>query len=145
MKRRLIRGAFAVLGALVVVAGCGDGGTSADDGIAGTYSLRSVNGTPLPFETYEDAEVREDIVSGVVELRTSGRFTDRTVFHLEQPPGSAPAVDTLLIRGTYDVTDGVVTFTEEGTGEEYTMVRTGRALVQTGSLYGRSVAYRFEK
>jgi hypothetical protein len=34
---------------IALLAACGDGGTGSDDSVAGSYSLRTVNGANLPY------------------------------------------------------------------------------------------------
>ncbi len=47
---------------------------------AGTYTLRSIDGSPLPFAYLETAEWKDEVMSGYVTLGANGRFRDETLY-----------------------------------------------------------------
>jgi hypothetical protein len=73
--------ALAVL-ALVALVACGGGDKAtnpASDSIAGVYSLRSVNGSPLPY-TFQAGEDSYTLTSDVITIANGGTWSETFVF-----------------------------------------------------------------
>src|SRR3982750_2923524 len=75
--RRFIARLF-VFAVLVTLAGCGgDGATNAGPAsVAGTYTLRTVNGAPLPYTWLQIGNDKLEITADVVILTEGGTWTE---------------------------------------------------------------------
>lgn len=61
--------------------GCGGGDSAGpDDLVAGTYSLRTVNGSDLPFPIAQIGAVKVELTSDILTLTDAGTFTQITTF-----------------------------------------------------------------
>jgi hypothetical protein len=126
-RRRIAR--TAVLLPLVTLAfalvACGDSTGPSDSSIAGTYSLSTVNGMPVPVTIFQIGDDKLEIATGTLTLGASNTFN--------------------LQIGLRYTEEGVVTTETDGTTGTYT--RNGGSLVFTaiggetssGSVSGNSV------
>jgi len=70
-----------IIAALVFGAGCGGGdSTGPDNSVAGTYSLRTVNGSNLPFILVQIGADKVELTSDILTLTEAGSFTEITTF-----------------------------------------------------------------
>ena len=96
---------------------------------AGTYTLKSVGGSPLPFVYLEAAGLKDEIVSGTVELRADGRFRDESIYRRTREGVATTA--TVALTGTWSRRDDLIRFLptgEVGAGRLYTMRLDGTRL-----------------
>lgn len=106
----------------ILVAGltaCGDSSGPDDGGIvAGTYTLRTINGSGLPFVLAQiGTEFKFEIVSDVFTLKEDNTFTDvATVRFTEE---GTVTTETNTYTGTYTTTGSTVRLTDT-TGETLT-------------------------
>ncbi|MFN2564507.1 MAG: hypothetical protein ABR499_05780 [Gemmatimonadaceae bacterium] len=96
---------------------------------AGTYTLRSVDGSPLPFVYLEAVGYKDEIMSGTVALSADGRFRDETLYRRTRD--GVVLLSTVALEGTWSLRGDVVTFSPEARatpGRVYTMRRGGTRL-----------------
>jgi hypothetical protein len=62
---------------VLIAAGCHDRG-----GLAGTYHLQEVNGSPLPAPASQNPRGRAEILEGAYTLDTDGSYRARIVFRV---------------------------------------------------------------
>ncbi len=63
----------------LVAAGCGgDSATNPSASIAGTYSLKTVNGVALPFTEFQQGTNKQELLADVFVLSDGGSFTQST-------------------------------------------------------------------
>ena len=116
-----MRTAFAV--AMLVTLACGGGSDAtapnpASDSIAGTFTLRTVNGSPLPFTTRAGATTVV-FISGVLTVAEGGTWSDSRSFTLS---------------GFSETTTDGGTWTRAGTNVAFlSTTKTGYAGTFTGS------------
>lgn len=74
---RLSLGALAVALCATLVSCGGDGATGTDTGTSfvGTYQLRSINGSPLPYVNFDQGGSKDEIVSETFTLGASGSWS----------------------------------------------------------------------
>lgn len=99
---------LALAATTVVLAACAGNDSTGPESIAGTYTLRTVNNTQLPFTTSQDATYKAEILASAITLRDdetfswdfTGRSTDNGI--VDQ------GTDTFT--GTYTVVGSTITF-----------------------------------
>jgi uncharacterized lipoprotein NlpE involved in copper resistance len=97
----------------LILVGC-DSSTDPAEDITGTYTLRTVDGVAVPVVVWEDAEWKEEVVSGSVRLNSgdtcvitmSWRSTDKATDEVH----SEVSTDAC----TYSVSGNTVVFHEQG-------------------------------
>lgn len=95
----------------------------------GMYTLKTVDGSPLPFAYLEAPGLKDEIVSGTVELRADGRFRDESVYR--QTREAVTTMQTVALTGTWSRRDDLIRFLptgEVGSGRPYTMRFDGTRL-----------------
>jgi hypothetical protein len=121
--------------ALATAVACGGDSTSPSATVTGSYSLRTVNGSPVPYTVIQIGADKYEIVSDVVTINEGGTWsetgTDRTTQNGQVTNG------TITDGGTYTLNGTAITFvsTESGTvngsvgGGTLTITAEGLALV----------------
>ena len=82
----------------LTLGGCGDS-TGPGSAVAGTYTLRSINGDPVPATYDESPDFRDEILSGFVRLNANGTFSASHTQRLTV--GTTVTVSTHDTGGTY--------------------------------------------
>lgn len=125
---------------LLALAGCGGGeagtGPSAEAAAAGTYSLRTVNGAPIPVAvTPANSPVKIEIVGGTATLRSDRTFSSST--DVRTTNGTMVSTAPTSYTGTYVVSGGAVTFSaSDGTTIPGTIVGNTLSIAQQGVTLG---------
>jgi hypothetical protein len=109
--RTILSSTFAAI--VFAVAACGgDSGTGpAAASIAGTYTLKTVNSTPLPYTMPDDGTGTIEILGDSYTLADDGNYTQVTQFRLTVP-GQSPGVFSLNSHGTYAVAGSTITLAD---------------------------------
>jgi hypothetical protein len=96
--------------ALVVTTGCLDMSTTEPyaGSLAGTYTLQTMNGTPMPF-TFTNADTSFSIVSDVILMGDNGSWSE-TYVSLQKVGTAAATSDTVALAGTYTRTSPGLNF-----------------------------------
>ena len=125
------------MGTLALFA-CGDS-TGVVQNVNGTYDLKTINGSPLPFTiSLPGAVVTEDVTSDVITA-SNGFFTDVTFYRDTDTQTGQVTTSSSSDTGTYVINGTAVTFqfnsgfTGNGTvsGNSFTIVDQGISLVYT--------------
>lgn len=115
----LARAALALSLLVLPLAGCNDttGPENDIEAAAGTYTLRTVDGSALPVMLSQNATSRVDITAGTLVLRGDGSFTEtlqgRETFAATGTTESVQYVE----NGTFMVTGQVITFSVPQSGD----------------------------
>jgi ABC-type Fe3+-hydroxamate transport system substrate-binding protein len=113
--RRLLVMTFAF--ATVLLAGCGSDGSTAPTqaSLAGTWSLSTINGSPLPF-VLQASGPKIEIMSDEFTVAANGTFTESTVARVTD--GTTVSTITIPDNGTYTLngTAAVFTFSDGSSG-----------------------------
>ena len=146
ISRRL---ALLVLGALAMLGtGCGDDeGSGPGAGIAGSYTLRSVNGQDVPMTAYEGNAsgfpVKVEVLSGFVTLELDGRFLHGTSVR-QVIAGGAPMETNYPASGKFTRSGNTLTLADEGGTATYTfVVQDDGSLLWTGDVSGFPISARY--
>jgi hypothetical protein len=122
-----------LLGLLVPLAACGESGTGSEPGIHGTYALRTINGSSLPFLLHEDEDERVLVTRGAIVLRTNGTFTDELHYDVTIADGSTGPYGDVL-SGTFQESSGVLSFQpDDGSGRYTVSLNNGRLSQSIGA------------
>lgn len=133
---------IAALALLVpVLAACDGGGISTGVDVSGTYTLRSVNGDPLPATLFEDSEVRYEIIGGELRLQADRTYETPITFRFTDKFSGDAESDIAVETGTYRVRDGDITFTPDDPADAtYVGTITGSTITYTTD--GTTVTFR---
>ena len=106
---------LAALSLLVLLAGCGgDGSTDPTAGIAGTYSLRTVNGSPLPYTLQQSGTFKLEITSDAYALTDNGTWTE--AWSERTTSNGQVTTETFTDAGTYSRSGTAITLVSPGAG-----------------------------
>ena len=130
---------FALIAMSAVTVSCKD--STGPAGVTGTWTLQSIDGSPLPVVVFQDASGTERITASTLVLNANGTFTVNITF-TSTPTGGSATTFNASESGTYVVNGSTVTFTftdDEGTstdtgtisGNTLTVVADGEAWVFT--------------
>ena len=126
---------IALLAAIVALAACSNDATSPSVSLVGTYSLRTINGNPLPF-TFSSGSV---LVSDRLSLNVDNSYVDIATFS----NGS-----TSTEQGFWSSNNNVITFNDQTDNIQYTGSLSGSVLTEifnnTGGFSG-SVTEVYQK
>jgi len=132
---------FIPLVALAVAVACGsDSNTQPTFAtIAGTWSLQTVNGTPLPFTISQTTNDKVEVVSDVVTATPAGTYTEviqiRETLNGQATVTSVPDAGTFTINGNAitlsSPQSGSVTGTLSGNSDTFTAIEEGFVYVFT--------------
>ena len=126
---------IALLAAIVALAACSNDATSPSVSLVGTYSLRTINGNPLPF-TFSSGSM---LVSDRLSLNADNSYVDIATFS----NGS-----TSTEQGFWSSNNNVITFNDQTDNIQYTGSLSGSVLTEifnnTGGFSG-SVTEVYQK
>lgn len=108
--RLLARMAAAAL--VAVSAGCGGDGDGITEvaSVAGTYTLQSVNGAPLPFTFVDEGGYKLEVTGASYTLSNAGTFTNTASYR--ETEGGVVSTSAETYTGSYSVSAGTITFTD---------------------------------
>jgi hypothetical protein len=137
--RRIGRWAWlAVVGLGVGACGSDSSGPDDDGPFSGTYSLRTINGTALPYTVGEVEGFKLEIVSDVFTFNENRTFRDIAV--TRETENGVPTTVTDTIDGTFVVLNNTIQLTETG-GQQLTATLSG-GNTMTASGQGLTFVYR---
>ncbi|CAN5705788.1 hypothetical protein BH23GEM1_BH23GEM1_00490 [soil metagenome] len=90
-------------------AACSDGGVNEPQTVAGTYTLQSVNGAPLPYVFFEGEGYKLEVTAGNYVLAAGGTFSSSVTFRETENGVATTSSETF--SGRYAVSGSVITFT----------------------------------
>ena len=125
---------------LCFVLGCGSDSTTqpTQASLAGTWSLQTINGSPLPFVTTQTGTSKTEIVSDIVTASATGTYTE--VAQTRTTLNGQATLSTQSDAGTYTVTgNAVVIRSNDGTSV------SGTVKGDTFTVAGNGVAFEFKK
>jgi len=105
--------------------------------VEGTYILHSVDAVTVPVILYEDETEKDELVSGEVQLRDDGTFTDITAMRLTV--NGEVRVDIVEAEGTWSQ-DGPDVVFRMSNGGTYRMSLSSNTLTQ--DWYGYLLVYQ---
>ncbi len=96
---------------------------------AGTYALKTVGGSALPFVYLEAPGWRDEIVGGTVDLHSDGRFRDESLYRRTRE--GVTTTHTVALTGTWSRRGELIRFLptgDVGNGRPYAMRLEGTRL-----------------
>jgi hypothetical protein len=140
MARALRNLAAAFTLATAAIACGGDDSTGPSTSIAGTYTLRTVNGGNLPYTLIQIGQDKLEIIAGAISLNADNTFSDRITIRTTE--GGIPDEEEFIAVGTYTVNGNTVTLTESGSGDRYSLAHSGNTLTQIEDEFDVTFVYR---
>lgn len=123
---------LALLLAVVALAACNNDSTSPNGTVVGTYSLRTVNGSQLPY-TFSDGSV---LVSDQLTLNSNGTYTDIASY---SNANSNPE------QGYWSINNNLISFNEITGTSSYTGSLSGSVLTETFNFNGSSITEVYQR
>lgn len=114
---------IALLIAAVALAACNNDSTSPNGNVSGTYTLRTVNGSNLPF-TFSDGTV---LVSDQLDLNSNGQYIDVASFSNASPQQES---------GSWSINNNLINFNDTFDGVQYSGSISGSVLTESFPLPG---------
>ena len=130
--RRLLALAMVLTTTLTAV-GCSDS-TSPANSLAGTYSLRTVNGAQLPVTIISSPGYTSEVLAGSIVLDTQGNYTG-TIRYRDTYSGQQPTQYDDTILGYWTLSGSQLTLTDSQTGDQYLATVSGGTITLNGSGY----------
>jgi len=129
-----LRAVALALALLLPLSACSDDGTGPDeDGVHGSYTLRTISGGSLPFTLLDDSFERIEVMEGEIVLRSDGTFTDDILYRVT-PVGGVSGPETERFTGRFTQNVGSITFQPTGSGTyQVTIVASGTLSQQVGN------------
>jgi hypothetical protein len=109
---------IALLAALVALAACNNDSTAPNGNPNGSYSLRTVNGNPLPF-TFSDGSV---LVSDQLTLNANGTYVDVATFS---------NAGTATEQGLWSINNNLISFQDQTDNFSYQGSVSGSVLTES--------------
>jgi hypothetical protein len=109
---------IAFLVALVALAACNNDSTSPNGSVNGTYSLRTVNGSALPY-TFSDGSV---LISDRLTMNSDGTYTDVATFS-----NASSATE----QGLWSINNNLITFNDQTDSFTYNGSLSGSVLTES--------------
>jgi hypothetical protein len=105
---------FVALLAFAALAACGGDSSITPGTVTGSYSLRTVNGSPLPFTVIQIGADKIEITGDVIILNEGGTFTETTSQRTTE--NGVVTTSTIDDAGTYTLTGTAITLTSPESG-----------------------------
>jgi len=115
---------------------CGDS-TSPSASVAGTWTLQTVNGAPLPFVIAQVGADKIELTSDVITANSNGSFTQMTT--VKTTESGQVTTESIPDAGTYTQNGTAVTFTFNSDGSSGTGTLNGNTV--TVASQGFSLVY----
>jgi hypothetical protein len=122
---------FLAICAILLAIGCGDS-TSPAGSVAGTWTLQSVNGYPVPFVAPQGPGSAIELTSDVITADAAGAFTQMTV--IKTTTNGQETTESIPDSGTYSISGNAVTFTFVSGSPPGTGILDGDTLTVTTDL-----------
>jgi len=128
MRTHLLRPSRPALVAALLLVGTacgGDTATGPEESIAGSYTLRTINGQNLPFTTLSAGVNRAEVLSSSLSLHADGTFQEER--SVRRTHAGVSVTEAEMKFGTYTGTGSGVTF-RATTGAQVSGARSGGSI-----------------
>lgn len=123
-----------VLGFLVAAMACGsDSSTSPSGDPAGTYDLKTINGTAVPYVFPPSGGTTTTITSSVLVLATNGTYSEQ--IGVKSVSGTTTSTSTITELGTWTAFNGAITFNDQTDHVTYQGSVSGSTLTEINNGY----------
>ena len=116
MRRILATAALALLTFAASACGGDDDPSGPNGSIAGTYTLRTVNGSPPPVTLLEFQDFKVEVTAASIVMNANNTFSATSTFR--ETDAGVVTTSTSVCSGTYSLSGSTVTFTEPDSDNE---------------------------
>ena len=128
---RITHGALTIVASLAFALGCHDRGTDPNARVGGSYSLRTLNGSPLPYIVLQSGTYKYEIIDDTIVLSDAGTWTEAG--HDRTTSNGQVSMDVVSDGGTFTRTGTAITLDSPATGSISGSVSNGTlTLTDTG-------------
>lgn len=89
----------AVVAIAAICAGCGGDGMTGSSTVTGAYTLRTVNGAPLPYTQSSSGTTKTEILDNTISLHQGGTYSEEA--HTRTTSGTQVTTQTITEAGSY--------------------------------------------
>jgi hypothetical protein len=126
--------------AILSAAGCGGDSTSpATQSIVGSWTLQSVNGSPLPFIVQQTGTDKLELLSDVIVISGTGSFTQTT--SVRTTTNGVPTTQPVADAGSYTLNGSAITLHFNSDGFTGTASWSGNTITTT-TAEGLALVYK---
>jgi hypothetical protein len=129
---------------LALVMACG--GDSTGPSVAGNYTLRTVNGANVPAVVLQDAQEKDELTSGNINLSSSNSWTGLLSVRATDVPSGQTFTFSAPANGTFTTSGNSITLTDAADGSQLTGTVGGGTLSISGDIgLGRVITLVFKR
>jgi hypothetical protein len=111
---RITLGTLTVVASLAFAAGCHDSGTDPNASVGGSYSLRTINGSSLPYLVLQSGTYKYEIVDDAIVLTDAGTWTE--IGHDRTTSNGQVSTDVVSDGGTFTRNGTAITLDSPASG-----------------------------
>jgi hypothetical protein len=126
-----------VLATTLTAAGCSDS-TGPAGALAGTYTLRSIDGSPLPV-AYFGPGYTDEVIAGRIDLDAQGNYIGTTTYRRTYTSGPPPAQFDDTIIGYWTLSGNQITLVDTQSGVQYYGTVSGSTITISDPYNGTQV------
>jgi len=117
---------------LALLVACG--GDSTGPSVAGNYTLRTVNGANVPAVVFQDAQEKDELTSGNINLSSSNSWTGLLTVRVTDVPSGQTLNFSAPANGTFTTSGNSITLTDAADGSQLTGTVGGGTLSISGDI-----------
>jgi hypothetical protein len=125
-----------VIGALLLamLVACGGDKATGPEAIAGTYTLRTVNGASVPAVVFQDSQEKDELTGGSISLNADKTWSGTLTAKVTDLTTGASGTFAAPANGTYTSNGGTITLTDSQDGSQLTGTVGGGTLTIGGDI-----------
>ena len=132
--------------ASAVVACGGDSATGPNASITGNYTLRTVNGNTLPAVFFQDAQEKDELTAGNINLNADNTWSGSLSAKATDLHSGAVLTESVPANGTYTNNNGALVLTDAQDGSQLSGTVGGGTLSISGDIgVGAVITLVFKK
>lgn len=130
---------------LATLVACG-GDSTGPKSVAGNYTLRTVNGASVPAVVYQDAQEKDEITAGNINLSSSNTWTGLLTVRATDVASGQTLTFNSPANGTFTTSGGSITLTDAADGSQLTGSVGGGTLSISGDIgLGTAITLVFQR
>jgi len=119
---------------LATLVACGGDSTGPNASVAGNYTLRTVNGSNVPAVVFQDAQEKDEVTAGNINLNADKTWSGSLSARVTIPSSGVSSTTTVPANGTYTTNGGAITLTDAADGSQLVGTVGGGTLTIGGDI-----------